>query len=211
MKSIFFAIIALFSSVISFGQYFTDMEWQKEKIPAIQVSVPYSQQIAEDAIRLEMGKLGYTPSSEKGGLIYKSVRIADIGPDAYDIIFKIQKKGRRENESADIFLAVSRGNNNYVQPNDTDNLPASVKLFSGRFVAWTEAQALEVEIKTQDEKVKSAQKKLQSLTDEGIQLEKKLQKINQDINDNKQSIEKQRTEVDIQAKALEALMKKRKN
>ncbi len=211
MRSLCFSLIALLSSFISFGQYFTDVEWQKQKIPAVQTTVPYNQDIAEDAIKLEMGKLGYTPSSEKGGLFYKSVKIAEIGPDAYDLLFKVQKKGRRESEAADIYLAGSRGNNNFVQPNDADSLPSTVKKFSARFGPWTEAQALEVEIKGQDEKVKSAQKKLQSLTDEAIQLEKKLQKLQQDINDNKQSIEKQKTEVDIQAKALEALMKKRKN
>jgi hypothetical protein len=211
MRSLCLSLVAILSSFISFGQYFTDIEWQKQKIPAVQTSVPYSQAIAEDAIKLEMGKLGYTPTSEKGGLFYKSVKIAEIGPDAYDLLFKVQRKGRRESESADIYLSVSRGNNNYVQPNDTDSLPATVKRFSARFGPWTEAQALEVEIKGQDEKVKSAQKKLQSLTDEGIQLEKKLQKLQQDIIDNKQSVDKQRSEVDIQAKALEALMKKRKN
>lgn len=211
MRSLGLIIMSLLCSFFSFGQYFTDIEWQKQKISAVQTSVPYNQEIAEDAIKLEMGKLGYTPSSEKGGLFYKSVKIAEIGPDAYDILFKIQKKGRRENESAEIYLAVSRGNNNFVQPNDTDSLPATVKKFSAHLVSWTEAQALEVEIKGQDEKVKSSQKKLQSLTDEGIQLEKKLQKLQQDIIDNKQAIDKQKTDVEIQAKALEALMKKRKN
>lgn len=211
MRSLILILFSVLSSFFSFGQYFTDIDWQKQKISAVQTSVPYSQNITEDAIKLEMGKLGYSPSSERGGLFYKQVKIAEIGPDAYDILFKVQKKGRRENESSDIYFAVSRGNNNFVQPNDTDSLPATVKKFTSRFSVWTEAQSLEVEIKSQDEKVKSAQKKLQSLTDEGIQLEKKLQKLQQDVIDNKQSIDKQKTEVDIQSKALEALMKKRKN
>ncbi|MFO0414595.1 MAG: hypothetical protein ACK50E_03000 [Bacteroidota bacterium] len=211
MKHLSFTLICMFSVIGSFAQYFTDIEWQKQKFPAVQISIAFSQEITEDAIKIEMGKLGYSPSQEKGGLLYKAVKLIEIGPDSYDILFKVQKKGRKESESADVYMAVSRGNNNYVAPNDSDGLPAAVKKFTEQFPVWAEKQSLEVEIKEQDDKLKGAQKKLQSLTDEGVQLEKKLQKLQQDISENKQLIEKQKAEVNIQAKFLEELMKKRKN
>jgi len=210
MKNFSITAITVFISSVCFGQYFTDIDWQKQKLPAVQTSVPFSESIVEDAIKLEMGKLGYSPAQEKGGILYKAVKIAEIGPGAYDLLFKVQRKGKRESESADIYMAVSRGNNNYVQPNDSDSLPHTAKKFAGHFLGWAEAQALEVGIKEQDEKVKTSQKKLQSLIDEGVQLEKKLQKLQQDILDNRQFVEKQKTDVDVKSKALEALMKKRK-
>jgi hypothetical protein len=211
MKNLSITLFCMILSIGSFSQYFTEIEWQKQNLPAVQISVPYSQEITEDAIKIEMGKLGYSPAQEKGGLYYKAVKLIEIGPDSYDILFKVQKKGRRESESTDVFMAVSKGNNNYVQPNDTDSLPTTVKKFTEHISEWAETQSLEVNIKEQDEKLKTSQKKLQSLTDEGVQLEKKLQKLQQDISENKQLIEKQKVDVNIQAKSLEGLMKKRKN
>ena len=84
--SFFFTTLILSSSV--FGQYFTDIEWQKQKLQAVQVSVPYDEEITEDAIKLHFGRLGITPSQQKGGLFFKSVRIAELGSDVYDLLFR---------------------------------------------------------------------------------------------------------------------------
>jgi len=207
-----FYIILLFSCSFSTAnaQFFTEVDWQKLKIPALQVSIPYSQSVTEDAIKLQLGQMGFSPSQEKGGMVFKSVRLPEIGPDVYDLIFKVQKKGRKDSESCDVYLVVSRGNNNYVRPSDTDSLPASMRKYSSRFSFWAEAQALEEDIKSQEDKVKTSQRRLQTLIDDGVLLEKKLQRLQQEIQDNKQAQEKQKADVDIQGKTLEALLKKRK-
>ena len=56
----------------------------------------------------------------------------------------------------------------------------------------------------------SAEKKYNDLLSDGDGLQKKLTKLQQDIEENKSSVQKQKSEVETQRKALEILKSKRK-
>ena len=192
------------------AQFFGELEWQKMKLPALLTDVPQTATVTEDAIKQKFAQLGYSAKTEKGALVYKGIRLPEIGAETYDVVIKVDRKGRREKEASVVYFALSLGNENYVGSNGDAILTANMRKYCERFLPWAEAQALEVAIQEQEEKLKSAENKLKSYGDESETLEKRRQKLEEDIKNNKENIEKQKQEVENQKKAVEVLKGKRK-
>ena len=66
----------------------------------------------------------------------------------------------------------------------------NINKYVSQFAAWAEAEALERDIRDQEDKLKSAEKKAADLQDESENLQKRLKKLNDDIEQNKKDIEK---------------------
>lgn len=205
-------ILAVLLSLTQFvnAQFFGELEWQKKKLPALLTDVPQTATVTEDAIKQRFAQLGYSAKTEKGALVYKGIRLPEIGTETYDVVIKVDRKGRREKDASVVYFALSLGNENYVGSNGDAILTTNMRKYCERFLPWAEAQALEVEIKDQEEKLKSAENKLKSYNDESETLEKRRQKLEEDIRNNKENIEKQKQEVENQKKAVEVLKGKRK-
>jgi predicted RNA-binding protein with RPS1 domain len=212
MKKITIFLTALFLfSLNSQAQSFGEMEWQKKKIPAVLTEVPQSVSVTEDAIKQKLSQLGYNGKETKGVYVFKAIRIPEISDETFDVLLSIERKSRKEKDASIVYFAVSRGYENYVKADDDPVLVSKIKQYCLNFLPWAEAQALEVDIKNQEDKVKSSEKKLQDYQDDSESLQKKLKKLQDDIEENKKNIEKQKTEVENQRKALEILKGKRKS
>lgn len=212
MKKITILLTALFLfSLNSHAQSFGEMEWQKKKIPAVLTEVPQSASVTEDAIKQKLSQLGYNGKETKGVYVFKAIRIPEISDETFDVLLSIERKSRKEKDASIVYFAVSRGYENYVKADDDPVLVSKIKQYCLNFLPWAEAQALEVDIKNQEDKVKSSEKKLQDYQDDSESLQKKLKKLQDDIEENKKNIEKQKTEVENQRKALEILKGKRKS
>ena len=209
----YIVFLLLFISTVSFvnAQSFGELEWQKQKIPAVIIEVPQKASVTEDAIRKKLTQLGYNAKESKGAYLYKGIRIADISSETFDVLLKVERKSRKEKDECIVYFAVSRGNENYIKADDDVIVTGNIKRYSLNFLPWAEAAALEEEIAGQEDKVKSVEKKLNDYTDESESLQKKLKKVQDDIEENKRNIEKQKTEVENQKKALDVLRAKRKS
>lgn len=211
MKKQLLVLIALFSVAVSVkAQNFGELEVQKKKIPALMTEIPYTASVTEDAIRQKFSQMGYSAKESKGVYTYKTVRIPEIMEEAFDLILKVERKSRKEKDESIVYFVVTRANENYVKATDDAVLIAKIKQYCLGFIALAEAQSLEVEIKGQEDKVKSTEKKLKDYEDESSSLEKRLKKLQDDIEENKKNIEKQKAEVENQKKALDVLRAKRK-
>ncbi len=212
MKKITLLLTALFVFFIgSQAQNFGELEWQKKKIPAVLTEVPQSASITEDAIKQKLSQLGYNGKETKGVYVFKAIRIPEISDETFDVLLSIERKSRKEKDASIVYFAVSRGYENYVKADDDPVLVSKIKQYCLNFLPWAEAQALEVDIKNQEDKVKSSEKKLQDYQDDSESLQKKLKKLQDDIEENKKNIEKQKADVENQRKALEILKGKRKS
>jgi peptidoglycan hydrolase CwlO-like protein len=69
---------------------------------------------------------------------------------------------------------------------------------------------LQVQIAMQEEELHKAEKKYQRVLDEGDDLDKKLRKVQENIEENKTDLAKQKQELENQRKMLEALKNKRR-
>lgn len=194
-----------------FAQFFGEMDWQKKKIPALITEVPQPADITLAAISNKLAQRGYKPSSQKGALQYKGIQLAEIGLENYDLVIRVDKKGRRSSETSVVYFAISRGNENFITGTDDPALIERIKAFGTNFVPWATEQSLEVGIQKQEQSVNSAEKRLSDLESESSNLEKRKAKLEEDIQTNKRNIERQKAEVENQKKALEVLRAKRKN
>jgi valyl-tRNA synthetase len=201
-----FLLVAMYAGAQSYGE----LEWQKKKIPAMILEVPYTASVTEDAIRQKFSQMGYSAKESKGVYTYKAVRIPEIQDETFDVLLKVDRKSRKEKDESNIYFVVARGAENFVKSTDDPVLIAKIKQYVLGFIPLAEAQALEVEIKDQEDKVKSNEKKLKDYEDESGSLERKKKKLEDDIEENKKNIEKQKGEVENQRKALDVLRAKRK-
>lgn len=209
-KQIYTLLASLVVTMCASAQTFGDLEIQKKKIPAIITEIPYTASVTEDAIRQKFSQMGYSAKESKGVYTYKAVRIPEIQEEIFDVLLKVERKSRKEKDESNVYFIVSRGYENYVKSTDDAVLIAKIKQYVLGFIPLVEAQALEVEIKDQEDKVKSNEKKLKDYEDESGSLERKKKKLEDDIEQNKKNIEKQKGEVENQRKALDVLRAKRK-
>jgi hypothetical protein len=209
-KQIYTLLASLLVTMYASAQTFGELEIQKKKIPAVITEIPYTASVTEDAIRQKFSQMGYSAKESKGVYTYKAVRLPEITEETFDLLLKVERKSRKEKDESNVYFVVSRGYENYVKPTDDAVLISKIKQYCLGFIPLAEAQSLEVEIKGQEDKVKSNEKKLRDYEDESGSLEKKKKKLEDDIEENKKNIEKQKGEVENQRKALDILRAKRK-
>ncbi|MFN5134458.1 MAG: coiled-coil domain-containing protein [Chitinophagaceae bacterium] len=210
MKKLFVLFAFLLSYSWSFAQSFGEMEWQKTKIPAVVLEIPQTASVTQDAILKKLAQLGYNGKETKDVIVYKGIRITEISIEPLDIYLSVGRKSRKEKDACTVNFAVSGAPGKFIKAGDDAILIQKINAYVNNFPAWAEAEALERDIKDQEDKLKGAEKKSTDLQEESESLQKRLKKLNEDIEQNKKDIEKQKTEVENQRKALDILKAKRK-
>ncbi len=211
MRKLTLFLICFFSYLLTNAQNFGELEWQKTKIPAFTMEIPQTSSVTEDAIVKKLAQLGYNGRSTKGVLVYKGIRITEISSEPVDVYLSVDRKGRKEKDAAIVYFAVSGIPGSYIKAGDDAILIQKINMYMNNFPVWAEAEALERDIKAQEDRLKSEEKKATDLQDESESLQKRLKKLNEDIEQNRKDIEKQKTEVENQRKALDILRAKRKS
>ena len=210
MKQLLLLPVLLLGVLSLAAQVPGELEMNKKKVPSIVTQVPVAPSITEEAIRDKLSQKGYIGKESKGVILYKGVRIPEISNELVDLYLKVERKSRKDKDESLVYVTVSKGYENYVTPvNDAETVNRVIS-FSANFLPWAEALALEKDIKDQEDRLKSAEKKYNDLLSDGDGLQKKLTKLQQDIEENKSSVQKQKSEVETQRKALEILKSKRK-
>ena len=144
-------------------------------------------------------------------MVYKGVRMAEIGSDMYDLYFMVDKKSRKDKDNSKITLLISKGLEQFV----SDTLDATVfnngKNYLTNFGPVIVAYDLEVQIKEQQEVVQKNEKKSSSLIEDGVSLQKEKAKLEKKISDNEQDQVTQKAEIEIQKQILTTLISMRKS
>lgn len=213
------ALSLAFLSVSLFikAQAFEDkIEYKKEKQACLVMEYNFPTQAVENAIIARMNKLGYKGKEEKGVFnrdrgfkVYNDAMVSDISPSRYDYIVNIDRKSKKESESAVLYLVVMKDNSNALSRLNTEEL-GNAKAFLSNLVPDIEVANLELQITAQEGEVAKAEKKLKNLQSDKDDMEKKIKKLQDDIKENEKNQEKQTGEIDNQRKALDALKAKRK-
>lgn len=213
MKRIVTLLVLLLAFAISFSQsYEAKMEHQRKEHVAAVIELPYPVDVVEDAIKSYMAKKGYKVTSAKGVHSFKGVKLHSANPDNNDIHFKVERKSRKEKEVSLVHLVVSKENESLIQRMADDRAGIEdAKSFLNGMTPHFEAHHLEVEITSQDKSVKKAEKKLDDLVEDQLDLEKKIKNLQDKLEQNKKDQEAQKAEVANQKTILENLKGKRKS
>lgn len=177
---------------------------------AVLNEIPFEDGIAADAINNKFKNLGYNGKSDDDYKVYRGVKLSELGPDAYDIYVKTDRKSKKEKDKCVVCMLISKGNENFLNEASDPAVFSNAKTFLDKLVSDVAAADLEKQINDQDEIVKKATKKLNGLADDGNDLAKKKKKVEEEISDNQKAQENQQKELDSQKQILETLKAKRK-
>lgn len=213
MKKCLLVLLTLISFKSGFSQAVSgNVDYQKSKQPAAIIELPYNAELVEDALKDHFQKKGVKSSSSKGFTYYKNVQLAAADPSSSDLYFKIERKSRKENNVAVVYMLVTKPNESPATRSSDDNAGiAQAKDFLNDIGPSIEGYSLEMSIKAQDDVVKKAEKKFNSLVDDGKDLEKRKKSLEDKIVENNQDQEKQKNEIEKQKQIFEALTEKRKS
>jgi hypothetical protein len=173
----------------------TGVSFNKTTQPALMLLLPYSENIAEGTILQKLRENGYDPETKgkafwkqnkvNGFYTFKGVVLKDINQQPLDLYFKVEPKGKKENETATIYFLVSKGEEKFITPETDQNIHSAAKKFLNKFVDESAAYKLQKDIEAQGEEVKEAEKKLAKIQENEKELLKKITQLQEEIRLNK--------------------------
>jgi len=211
MKKITLLATAAFISIVSFAQArLTTADYQKVMQPALEIEVPFVEKTVMKTVVDKLEKQGYKSSNNKGYTVFKSVRMAELGPDSYDLYFKTDRKSRKEKDATILTMMISGGYEKFIGDSTNSPLIANAKEFLNKQIEASAAYDLELQIADQEDVSKKADKRLANLIEDGQDLQKKKEKIERDIEENIKKQADQKAEAEKQLQIFNTLKSKRK-
>ena len=211
MKKLFLSLAITVMATASFAQaHLATADYQKTMQPAVENDIPFPEKTVNKAIEDKMQKMGYKGKDNKGYTIYRGVRMAELGPDAYDLYFKTDRKSRKESDNTVVTMMVSSGYDKFIGDSTNGTVIENAKNYLNSLTEMIAAYDLELQIKEQEDATKKADKKLTNLVEDGQNLQKKKARIEKDIEDNIKKQADQKAESEKQRQIFETLKAKRK-
>jgi hypothetical protein len=189
---------------------YTSAEYQKAMRPAVATEIPFAEKTVADAIENKMGKMGYKGKGTKGYTLYSGVKMAELGPESYDLYYMVDRVSRKDKGNSTVTLLISKGFDNFVSDSADAALIGNAKNYLNGLRDMVAAYDLELQITEQEELIKKADKKYNGLVDDGADLQKKKRKIEDQITENTAAQAAQKAETEKQRQILEMLRGKRK-
>jgi hypothetical protein len=210
MKKLMFLFVVLLAvnSRISAQIYEKTVEFDKKKYSAFMSELAYPSAAVENALVKRFAKMGYKPKQEKGIFnkdkgfyVFSAAVVSSISTSPCDYLIKFENSSRKGKESSVMTLVVLDAGEAISRDSNPEKATA-IKKFLGTFDAEYVAEALELQIKAQEDAVAKTDKKLKSLQADQADLEKKLE-------NNKQAQKDTEAELAAKNQTLEALRAKR--
>jgi hypothetical protein len=192
----------------------TMIEFNGGKYSGYEVEMNASKDIVEEAIKQKFKSLGTKPKETKGFMVFRNVNLGQENEGkALDAYFKVESKSKKEKAQSIVYFMAA----------PTGEIPED-KLKSGDVAATTIDNgdafllglvpaitfgAFEKDLSTQELMVKKEEKALAKLKDEQADLEKKIAKLQNDLEYNVKAQEKQTLQVDNMKTKLSELISKK--
>ncbi len=211
MKKILLSAIILFSAACATAQArLSAADYNKVLQPAVEIEIPFNEKTVMKTIVDNIEKRGYRGKDSKGYTVFKGVLIPEIGPAAYDLYFKTDRKSRKEKDITILTMLISSGFERFIGDTTDSKVIDNAKAFLNKQVDAVIAYDLELQVKEQDDVAAKADKKYNNLVEDGNDLAKKKEKLEKDIAENIQKQAEQKAEAEKQRQILETLKAKRK-
>lgn len=182
-----------------------------DKVAAV-IELPYPEEEIEDVVKDYLARKGVKAEKIKGFNVFRSVRLADSDTELSDLHFKVERKSRKEKDITLLYLIAARPNENVAARSESDRYKLEeAKDLLNTMVPSVEAHHLEVQIRQQEDELKKAEKKMQSLVDDSVSLSDKVKALQEKQQTNSSDQKKQVLEVARQREILEAMKNRRKS
>jgi hypothetical protein len=212
MKAIFSLLLLVMSAAASAQSVSTSVKFDKTDKPALMLYLPYSQEVAEGTILTKLKEIGFEPET-KGSLFWKNSKVNGFyafkgvtlrgdKTELVDLYFKVDRRGSKKDNQSVMYLLTSKGGDNFINDASDAGTFSSAQKFLNGFVGETASYKHTLDIKTQEETVKKAEKKLTDLMDDERDMQKRLEKLQEDIKKNKEAQINQQALIESEKKKL---------
>jgi hypothetical protein len=192
----------------------TSIAYNKTKLPALMLELPYNQNISQDFIVANLKKTGYDPETkgklfwkqnkQNGYYIFKGVLFEGL-KQTVDLYFRVEQRSSLEKDRSIIYLLLSRGDEDFITSATDEQAYKAATKFMNEFVSQSAAYKLDLEIKAQEDAIREAENKLAALQENERTLNKKLEQLQAEQKKNKTEIEDQQKAIGIEKRKLETL------
>jgi len=199
MNKIILLFLGILSAVVALAQsYEGTIDYQKARQTVAMVQLPYSKEHVEDALKVYMAKRGIKSSGMKGFTVFRSVQLNESDSSLSDLYFMAGSKNRQERDVTVLTLLPVKRNQDILTrlPGDS-TLMASARSFLDSLAPAVHIYSISVQVNDQEGVLKKAQKKNDGLINDQADLEKKIRKLEADLEDNKR--QQVRQAADLQA------------
>jgi hypothetical protein len=191
----------LFSVILMYGQARdASVMIDNENRSAVMITIDQPEKITGDALQQRLERSGLKDKARNGVLRYKGVILSEICPDKVDIYTKVEQG---PNNSSVVYMAVSRGYNNFTNSAADSGITQNVKNFLQSFVKDANYYSADVGISTMINDLNKDEKAYQKLLDEQRDLQKKksniesrLIEIQNELNARQEAINKKKAAVE---------------
>jgi len=165
----------------------------------------------EDAIKDYFNRIGVKQDGARGFQVYRKTRLGLTDAWNSDLYFKVERKGRKEKDESIVYFFATPENQqpNLRKPGDDYGVDGAMN-FMKSMLPSIDSYNLQVQINLQEDEVKKAEKKYQRIVDDGDDLDKKMKKIQENIQENKTDLATQKLELENQRKLLDKLKARKK-
>ncbi|HEY5968267.1 MAG TPA: hypothetical protein VIU35_09825 [Chitinophagaceae bacterium] len=215
-KLILFAIFLSISFLLKAQAHEGAIEYNKEKQACMVMEYNYPPEAVENALREKLIKLGYGGKEEKGMFnkdkgyrVYKETVLGEISPSKYDYVINVVRKSKKETDETIVYLIIFKDGANALSKLNSEE-SGKIKSFLSNLLPEVEASHLEILITAQLLTVGRAEKKLKDLQINRTEMEKKIKKLQEELEKNAKDQEAQQKDIENQNGALDALKGRRK-
>lgn len=171
LKRILLTAIPLVCSMLMYAQARdASVTIDKENRHAVMIAIDQPVKITSDALLQRLERAGLKEKAKKGIIQYKGVTFSEIGPDKVDIYTKVEPGA---NNSSIVYMAVSRGYDNFTNSTADSTITENVKTFLQSFVKDANDHSANIKIGNQLTDISKDEKDYQALLDEQKNLQKK--------------------------------------
>lgn len=201
IKTSFLTIATLFSGLYMYGQAKdASVMIDGENRNAVTINIDQPEKLTSEALHQRMERSGLKNKMKNGVTSYKGVVLSEISPDKVDIYTKVEKG---PNNGSIVYMAVSRGYNNFTKDATDSTINQNVKKFLEAFVQDADFHSANVGIGNQITQVNIDEKMYRRLLNEQDDLQKqkvvidnKLLEIQNELNIREASIGKKKAGIE---------------
>ncbi len=201
LKSLLFTSAIMFISTTIFAQsrpVSTIIE--KENRNAVMIEIKQPVDIATDALQQKLQRAGLKEKVRKGSASYKGVVLSEISKDKIDVYTKVESG---PNNTSLVYMAVSKGYNNFTSSDADTVITQNIEAFLNSFVKDADNHSADVDISNQIKSEDKSEKQYQKLVDEQkdlimkkTKIENRLTEIQNELNTRKIDLDKKKAGVE---------------
>lgn len=170
MKKLFMATAMLFACAYAIGQAVpVSTMIEKENRNAVMIIINQPVKITTEALHEKLQRSGLDEKAKKGSTSYKGVTLSEISSEKIDVYTKVEEA---PNNTSAVYMAVSKGYNNFTNSAADSVITQNTIAFLNSFVKDADNHFADVNISGQIGDVNKSEKDYQKLLDEQRNLEK---------------------------------------